>query len=135
MERRPGVAIGSRSWYVVALDGGRVGALELNDSDEAEIAYWRGRALEKRDPSAAVREYLAAVKSDTAFAAFARTRLASMNLDRERALRDAQVRALVAAKKFDRRDRLAQSVGEKAQDRVIGLAALGCCRGSHQEFQ
>jgi len=37
MERQPGVAIGSRSWYVVALDGGSVGALELNDSAEAAM--------------------------------------------------------------------------------------------------
>ncbi len=37
MERQRGIAIGSRSWYVVTIEGGKVGALELDDSDEAAM--------------------------------------------------------------------------------------------------
>lgn len=75
----------------------------LDDHDDAEFAYWRARALEKRDPSAAVRAYLQVLNApvQTHFAQFARGRLSAMNVDRELAVRDAQVRTLVAAKKFD----------------------------------
>jgi soluble lytic murein transglycosylase-like protein len=80
----------------------------LNDYDEAELAYWRGRALESRDSAAAVREYLTVLRSDAAshFDYFARKRLASMNLDRELKLREAQVANLVAAKQWDLARRL-----------------------------
>ncbi len=80
----------------------------LDDYDDAEFAYWRARAVEKRDPSAAVRTYLQVLRApvQTHFAQFARGRLSAMNLsslsmDRELSVRDAQVRNLVAAKKFD----------------------------------
>ncbi|HUP59869.1 MAG TPA: transglycosylase SLT domain-containing protein [Thermoanaerobaculia bacterium] len=99
----------------------------LNEHDEAEIAYWRGRALEARDPSAAVRSWLEVLRAtnDTPFAAFARTRLAKMNLDRERALRDAQVRNLIAAKKFDLAKRLqTDRVHLSASDRAAQLQTL-----------
>lgn len=76
---------------------------QLDDYDDAEFAYWRGRALEKREPSAAVRAYLEVLRAPVAsqFATFARARLATMNLAQELQAREAQVRALVAAKKFD----------------------------------
>ena len=96
----------------------------LDDYDDAEFAYWRGRALEKNDPSAAVRAYLEVLRAPVAsqFASFARARLAMMNgvvrassapppegtpearttpLARELQVRDAQVRNLIAAKQFD----------------------------------
>jgi len=73
----------------------------LDDNDEAEFAYWRGRALEKRDPSAAIRAYLEVLRSQSHFDSFARKRLEPMDVSRELQLRDAQVRALGAAKKFD----------------------------------
>ena len=76
---------------------------QLDDYDDAEFAYWRGRALEKRDPAAAVRAYLEVLRAPigSQFASFARARLQTMNLTRELQLRDAQVRTLIAAKKFD----------------------------------
>jgi soluble lytic murein transglycosylase-like protein len=75
----------------------------LDDYDDAEFAYWRGRALEKSDPGAAIRAYLAVLRAPvvTQFAPFARARLATMNLTRELQVRDAQVRNLVAAKQFE----------------------------------
>lgn len=90
----------------------------LDDYDQAEVAYWRARALEQRDPSASMRAYLQVLRSKapTHFAAFARTRLdspaMSTKLTRELAVREAQVKNLIAAKKFD----LAKSV---QTDRVL----------------
>ena len=80
----------------------------LQDFDEAEFAYWRGRALEKRDPAAAVRAYLEVLHSGSAshFDSFARNRLKSMNLDRELQIREAQVANLVAKKQWDLARRL-----------------------------
>ena len=80
----------------------------LSDYDEAEFAYWRARALETRDPSAAVRSYLEVLRSDVRshFDVFARKRLASMNLERELRLREAQVANLVAKKQWDLARRL-----------------------------
>ena len=48
-----------------------------NDYDKAEIAYWRGRALEERDPTAAVRAYLDVLRATppSHFQVFARERL------------------------------------------------------------
>jgi soluble lytic murein transglycosylase-like protein len=78
----------------------------LDDYDRAEVAYWRARALELSDKRAAVRAYLPVLrsKSPTHFAFFARKRFASADLrphvDREIALREAQVKNLMAAKQF-----------------------------------
>ncbi|MEO8380115.1 MAG: lytic transglycosylase domain-containing protein, partial [Acidobacteriota bacterium] len=78
-----------------------------DEYDRAEIAYWRARALEQRDPPASLRAYLDVLRSTvpTHFAYFARTRLdaASMapKLGSELALREAQVKNLMAAKQFD----------------------------------
>jgi soluble lytic murein transglycosylase-like protein len=90
----------------------------LDDYDEAEFAYWRARALEASDPSAALRSYLQVLRSKvpTHFAYFARTRLdapgLSQKLARELTVREAQVRTLVTAKKFE----LARSV---QTDRIL----------------
>ncbi len=94
-------AIGNPSAALATLNA--VPRAQLDDYDEAEFAYWRGRALEKRDPAAAVRAYLEVLRAPVTshFATFSRARLATMNLTHELQLRDAQVRSLVAAKKFD----------------------------------
>ncbi|HYC92231.1 MAG TPA: lytic transglycosylase domain-containing protein [Thermoanaerobaculia bacterium] len=78
-----------------------------DDYDDAELAYWRARALEQRDPPAAFRAYLEVLRSDAPshFAYFARKRLDSpamaSKLARELALREQQVAKHVAAKQFD----------------------------------
>lgn len=79
----------------------------LDDYDEAELAYWRARALENSDPSASLRAYLDVLRADvpTHFAYFARTRLDSpamtQKLTRELAIREAQVKNLLAAKNYE----------------------------------
>ncbi|HEX7830287.1 MAG TPA: transglycosylase SLT domain-containing protein [Thermoanaerobaculia bacterium] len=79
----------------------------LDDYDKAEFAYWRARATEQRDPAASFRSYLEVLRAKvpTHFAYFARTRLdapaMAPKLTRELAVREAQVKTLVAAKKFD----------------------------------
>ena len=80
----------------------------LNDFDEAEFAYWRGRALEARDPAAAIRHYLTVLRSSSRshFDHFARKRLDAMNLTRELQVRDAQVAKHVAAREWDLARRL-----------------------------
>ncbi|HEY0141922.1 MAG TPA: lytic transglycosylase domain-containing protein [Thermoanaerobaculia bacterium] len=78
-----------------------------NDYDDAEIAYWRARALERRDPPAAFRSYLSVLRAKvpTHFAYFARKRLdapdMAPSLTRELAIREAQATKLIAEKKFD----------------------------------
>jgi soluble lytic murein transglycosylase len=49
----------------------------LDDYDEAELAYWRARSLEKRDPAGAVRTYreVLRAKAPSHFKEFARLRL------------------------------------------------------------
>lgn len=75
--------------------------------DRAELAYWRARALEARDPRASFREYLTVLRSrvPTHFAYFARQRLdapaMAPKLAQELAIREAQVKNLVAAKQWD----------------------------------
>lgn len=87
-----------------------LGSIPLNlqdDYDKAEIAYWRARALEQRDPPASFRAYLEVLRSKAPshFAYFARTRLDSSamapKLQQELAVREAQVKNLVRAKNFD----------------------------------
>lgn len=78
-----------------------------NDYDEAEIAYWRARALEASDPRASFAAYLQVLraKAPTHFAYLARTRLDSpamtQRLAQELSVRDAQVKNLIAAKKLE----------------------------------
>jgi soluble lytic murein transglycosylase-like protein len=80
------------------------------EHDRPELAYWRGRALESRDPAGAVRAYLDVLRTASPFAAFARERVPK--LPRDFQVRDAQVAKLIAAKQFD----LARSV---QTDRVL----------------
>lgn len=99
------LAAGNTTAAVAALDS--VPRKRLDDYDEAEIAYWRARALEQRDPPAAFRAYLDVLRSKAPshFAYLARTRLDSPamapKLTRELAVREAQVKNLIAGKKLD----------------------------------
>lgn len=95
------LAAGNANGALSALDS--VPANLLNDYDDAEFAYWRARAVERSDPGAAVRGYLAVMRSATPshFDSFARKRLASMNLAQELRAREAQVASLVAKKQWD----------------------------------
>jgi len=93
----------------------------LDHYDQAELAYWRGRTLEKRDPATAMRAYLDVLRSpiESQFESFAHARLATMNLTRELQVRDAQVLNLVAAKQFDlarriQTDRVLLSTSDRA---------------------
>lgn len=78
-----------------------------DDYDKAEIAYWRARALEQKDPPASLVAYLEVLRSDapTHFAYFARTRLDAPSMapkiQSELSFREAEVKNLVAAKQFD----------------------------------
>lgn len=78
----------------------------LDDYDEAEFAYWRARALETRDPSASFRDYLTVLRAKvpTHYAYLARERLDAKEmaprLARELAVREAQVKNLIATKQF-----------------------------------
>jgi len=66
----------------------------LKPADRAELAYWRGRALESRDPHGAFTAFVEALKSETPFAQFARAHIAkSPVLAKEIAARDAQIAA------------------------------------------
>ena len=102
----------------------------LDAYDEAEVSYWRARALEERDPPAAFRAYLDVLRSKAPshFAYLARTRLDSAalapKLARELAVREAQVRNLVAGKKLGlarriQTDRLLLSSRDHANQRKI----------------
>jgi soluble lytic murein transglycosylase-like protein len=90
----------------------------LDKYDQAEVAYWRARALENRDPRAAFTAYLQVLRSPvpTHFAYFARQRLdapaMASRLTQELATRDAEVRRLVAAKQF-------LAAKEVATDRIL----------------
>ena len=74
--------------------------------DPYEIAYWKGRALEKTDPLSAVDRYLAVLRADvpTHFAYFARHRLEDPKLksvvETSIARRQVQVGNLIGAKNF-----------------------------------
>ena len=106
-----------------------------DDYDVAEFAYWRARAVEPRDPAGAIRSYLSVLRAPVAthFAYFALQRLTQPSLaaplQRELAIRDAQVRNLVAAKQFDlakriQQDRVLLSVGSDRPAQVKTLAAI-----------
>lgn len=78
----------------------------LNKYDAAEYAYWRGRCLEPSDPHGAFAAYLTVLRATvpTHFAFFARERLNSPSMqgrmEQELAVRDAQVKNLVASKQY-----------------------------------
>ncbi|HEX7151147.1 MAG TPA: lytic transglycosylase domain-containing protein [Thermoanaerobaculia bacterium] len=102
----------------------------LDGYDEAEFAYWRARALEAGDPAGAFRDYLTVLRSDVPahFAYFARRRLDSAQmaprLAQELARREAQVRTLMAEKKFEeakeiQTDRLLLSSRDHAKQLAI----------------
>ncbi|HYR28852.1 MAG TPA: lytic transglycosylase domain-containing protein, partial [Thermoanaerobaculia bacterium] len=95
------LAAGNANAALAALDS--VPPALRNDYDDAEFAYWRGRALESRDAAAAVASYLAVLRSSAPshFDSFARKRLASMNITRELQLREAQVAKHVAAEEWE----------------------------------
>ena len=82
------LAAGNPSTAIRALDS--VPRKLLNDADEAEFAYWRARA--RRDPEA----YVDVLRSKSHFAVLARPHAKNAKL----ALREAQVKNLVAAKQF-----------------------------------
>ena len=79
----------------------------LDDYDKAEVAYWRARSLEEKDPPASFRAYLEVLRADvpTHFAYFARTRLdapaMAPKLAADLAAREAEVSKLIAAKSLD----------------------------------
>jgi hypothetical protein len=115
--------------YAVGLIGGGnpTGGLSVLNSippklldkwDRPEVAYWRARALEGRDPRAAFASYLAVLGADvpTHFAYFARERLDAPamkpKLAQELALRDAQVASLINAKNY-------AAARQLATDRVL----------------
>ena len=95
------LAAGNANAALAALNS--VPANLRNDYDDAEFAYWRARALEGRDPSAAVRGYLEVLRSTSPshFDSFARKRLASMNITRELQVREAQAAKHIAAQQWD----------------------------------
>ena len=81
--------------------------------DAPELEYWRGRAVEGKDPHAALVAYLNVLGNNapTHFAYFAKQRLATPPLvphvAREVAVRDAQIANLLASKQFDLARRIA----------------------------
>lgn len=99
------LGLGRNAEAVAALNA--VPRNRLDPYDRAEFSYWTARALEASDPPASFRNYLDVLRADvpTHFAYFARTRLDSAamapKLARELALREAQVKTLIAAKKVD----------------------------------
>jgi hypothetical protein len=115
--------------YAVGLIGGGnpTGGLSVLNSippklldkwDRPEVAYWRARALEARDPRAAFASYLAVLRADvsTHFAYFARERLDAPamkpKLAQELATRDAQAASLINAKNY-------AAARQLATDRVL----------------
>ena len=99
------LAAGNTTAAISALES--VPAALRDDYDDAEVAYWRARALEQRDPAASFRAYLQVLRSKAPshFAYFARMRLDSPalapKLAGELTLRESQVAKLVASKQFD----------------------------------
>ncbi len=78
----------------------------LDKYDVTEFGYWRARAIESRDPHGAFVAYLAVLRATvpTHFAYFARERMNSAAMQsrvaQELAVRDAQVKNLIASKQF-----------------------------------
>jgi soluble lytic murein transglycosylase-like protein/tetratricopeptide (TPR) repeat protein len=114
---------------VAALDA--VPRALLDDYDEAEFAYWRARALESRDPAASLRAYLQVLRArvPTHYAYFARTRLdapaMASKLARELPAREAEVKNLFAAKKFElAKDLQTDRILLSSKDRATQLRML-----------
>ena len=105
------VAAGNNGAAVVTLNA--IPRALLDKYDPSEIGYWRARALEASNPPAAFAAYLDVLRAKvpTHFAYFARQRLDAPamkpKLAQELALRDGQVKQLVAAKQFDAARRVA----------------------------
>jgi soluble lytic murein transglycosylase-like protein len=80
-----------------------------NETDRAELAYWRGRAAEATAPNVAVDAYLDVLRAESSpFQKFARDRVLhpatpalSRALREARSVRDAQAAKLVAAKQYE----------------------------------
>jgi soluble lytic murein transglycosylase-like protein len=94
---------------MIAMNNGAAAVVALNSIppkflgkyERGEVAYWRGRALESRDPHAAFAAYVDAARSDTPFAKFARERIAKSPVRaQELAARDAKIAPLLAAKNY-----------------------------------
>ena len=112
----PAIADGSLAYAIGMLAAGNntaaISALNsvppkmLSKFDVPEFAYWRARALESRDAHAAFNAYLGVLRAavPTHFAYFARERLQSPEMQsrvtQEVAVRDAQVKNLIASKQF-----------------------------------
>ena len=94
-------AAGNKGAAVVALN-----AIPRNLQDKydtAEIEYWRARALEDSNPSAAFAAYLNVLRATVPshFAYFARQRLDGKKLTQELQVREAQVAQLTAKNQWD----------------------------------
>lgn len=130
------VARGQRDSAIRAFDS--IPRSLINDYDEAELAYWRGRALESSNPAAALDAYLTALRQEgrTLFSTFARQRLATPAMATEVAAairsRDAEVAKLLREDKREKRydlarrlqtDRLLLTSGDRAPQ-LKTLAAI-----------
>lgn len=114
--RDPAIVDGSLAYAIGMLAAGNntaaISALNsvppkmLGKFDVPEFGYWRARALETRDAHAAFNAYLGVLRAavPTHFAYFARERLQSPAMQarvaQEVAVRDAQVKNLIASKQF-----------------------------------
>jgi soluble lytic murein transglycosylase-like protein len=121
------LAMGNRGGALSVLDS--IPPALMDDYDDAEVAYWRGRALEASDPSAAIRAYLSVLNAQVAshFVPFAEARLRGLarHVERENRVRDAQVRNLLAAKKFELAKKLqTDRVHLSTSDRATALKTL-----------
>ena len=134
------LALGNAAGAQSALNS--IPAALTDDYDDAEIAYWRARSLEQRDPPAAFRAYLSVLRAKvpTHFAYFARKRLdapaMAPKLARELALREAQATKLMAEKKYElakdvQTDRLLLS----SRDRKAQLEKLATIYGQLPNYR
>ena len=100
-----------------------VDAKLLDQYDRAELAYWRGRANETRDPHGAAIAYLESLNSDTPFAHFARERMSrSPAFAKELAARDARIARQPA---FDAKPEPFPRFPLESHDRGTLLMAMG----------
>ena len=118
----PGVALSALNTIPPAL---------MDEYDRPELAYWRARALEGSNPPAAFAEYLKVLRASvpTHYAYFARQRLDSAamapKLAQELQKREAQVAALVGAKKYaDAKPLQTDRILLSSKDRVKQLQVM-----------
>jgi soluble lytic murein transglycosylase len=126
----PLIAAGRGTEAVAVLDA--IPHAITDDLDEMETEYWRGRALEVSDPSAAVAAYLRVLRSSAPghFRYFARQRLetdplaGAIKVELER--RRTEVKKLISAERLDAARRMQTDVLllSPAEDRERELAAL-----------